>query len=271
MDITMPPPPYSLEDRKTTTLAEVVKSTENNPDFKEVLRSFKGFLNNQEAVKLSQILDRVSSSLETKPQINVVIEDPAELNDLESKIREGFDGLEAQLRKLVQASELESTMYREELIKAQQRDRARIEELEAIVKHAPQSGDSLDTIIQKSMEENLKIIGDHTVGQKQVEAKRALAILTGLTGKSLPPSTLLGREFVTIGQHAIHQGTSYDVFLGEYFTGEQIAIKVLRHRVDEVTAKKTHEVCPATVYISTMLTVHKALRSTSFELVVVAT
>ncbi|KAG9095936.1 hypothetical protein FRC06_009230 [Ceratobasidium sp. 370] len=277
MDVTMQPPPYSLEDRKTATYAEVAKSTGNDPGFKEVLRSFREFMNSQETMKLSQnqlelfrglsvlvletsvnsiksggdvsailsdsarILDTVSSSLKTKTQINVVIEDPSELRDLESNIREGFDGLEAQLRKLVQASELESTMYREELIKAQQRDRAKIEELEAIVKQAPQSGGNLDAIIQKSMEDNLKIIGDHTVGQKQVDARRALAILTGLTGKSLPPSTLLGRDFVTIGQHAIHQGTNYDVFLGEYFTGEKIAIKVLRHRVDEVTAKKTHE------------------------------
>ncbi|KAG8707876.1 hypothetical protein FRC08_000242 [Ceratobasidium sp. 394] len=276
MDVTMPPP-YSLEDRKTATFAEVAKYTDNDPGFKAVLRSFREFLNNQEAVKLSQnqlelfrglsvlvlessvssikrggdvseilsnsarILDTVSSSLETKTQINVVIDDPRELSDLESNIREGFEGLEAQLRKLVQASEPESTMYREELLKARQRDRAKIEELEAIVKQAPQSTGNLDAIIQQSMEENLKIIGDHTVGQKQVEARRALAILTGLTGKSLPPSTLLGRDFVTIGPRAIHQGTSYDVFLGEYFTGEKIAIKVLRHRVDEATAKKTHE------------------------------
>ncbi|KAG9077340.1 hypothetical protein FRC06_008972, partial [Ceratobasidium sp. 370] len=72
-------------------------------------------------------------------------------------------------------------------------------------------------------------------------AKRALAIVTQLTGKSLPPSTLLGKDFVTIGQRAIHQGTSYDIFLGEYFTGEEIAIKVLRHRVDEATATRVHE------------------------------
>ncbi|KAG9075906.1 hypothetical protein FRC06_009818, partial [Ceratobasidium sp. 370] len=139
------------------------------------------------------------------------------------------------------ASELELFMYKEELAKAQRRDRAKIEALEAIVKQMPQRGGSLDAIIQRSMEDNLKIITDHTVEQKQVQAKLALAILAGLTGKSLPPSTLLGRDFVTIGKHAIHQGTNYDVFLGEYFTGEKIAIKVLRHRVDEATAKKTHE------------------------------
>jgi hypothetical protein len=80
------------------------------------------------------------------------------------------------------------------------------------------------------------------VGQRRVDAKRSLAILAELTGQSLPPSTLLDREFVTIGNHAISQGPSYDVFLGEYFTGEKIAIKVLRYRVDQDTARQTPKV-----------------------------
>jgi hypothetical protein len=88
----------------------------------------------------------------------------------------------------------------------------------------------------------VQIIGDTTVSQPQEDAKRSLAVLAKLTGKSLPPSTLLGKNFVTIGNFAISQGSSYDVFRGEYFTSEEIAIKVLRHRVDEATAKQTHEV-----------------------------
>jgi UDP-N-acetylmuramyl pentapeptide synthase len=81
-----------------------------------------------------------------------------------------------------------------------------------------------------------------------------LRILAEITGKSLPPSTHLGREFVTIGSHAIHQGSTYDVFLGEYFTGERIAIKVLRHRVDAETAQKTHEVRMVAFKCRTILT-----------------
>ncbi|KAG8771372.1 hypothetical protein FRC12_003653 [Ceratobasidium sp. 428] len=50
---------------------------------------------------------------------------------------------------------------------------------------------------------------------------------------------MLGKDFVTIG-HEIHQGANYDVLMGEYFTREKIAVKLLRHRVDEETAKKTH-------------------------------
>ncbi|KAG8723706.1 hypothetical protein FRC11_002358, partial [Ceratobasidium sp. 423] len=52
---------------------------------------------------------------------------------------------------------------------------------------------------------------------------------------------MLDREFVTIGNQAISLGSSYDVFVGEYFTEEKIAIKVLRHRVDKETARKMHE------------------------------
>ncbi|KAG8785578.1 hypothetical protein FRC12_017420 [Ceratobasidium sp. 428] len=132
-------------------------------------------------------------------------------------------------------------MYTDELKKAQQNDRAKLEELEAIVRQvASQSGGSFDAIVERSMEQQLQIIRDPTVGQKQIDAKRALAILAELTGRSLPPNTMLGQEFVKIG-HEIHQGTNYDVFLGEYFTGEKIAVKQLRHRVDEETARKTHE------------------------------
>jgi hypothetical protein len=90
-----------------------------------------------------------------------------------------------------------------------------------------------------------QILGDPTMKrmkQQREQAKQSLAILAEMTGQPLPPSTLLGKEFVTVGSHAISQGTSYDIFRGEYFTGEKIAIKVLRHRVDQNTARSTHEV-----------------------------
>ncbi|KAG9103138.1 hypothetical protein FRC07_010079 [Ceratobasidium sp. 392] len=274
-----PPPAYTrLEAKKTVTFAEVATPiVQDYPVFENVLGSFKDFLANQETIKLSKnqlelfrglivvvleasaktikdggdvsevlttstrILDSMSSSLETKKELKDVMNNPSELNDLESKISEGFEGLEAQLRKLAQANELEFTMYREELLEAQRKDRAKIVELEAIVKQtAPESSGNFNDWVEKSMEEKLKIIGDRTVGQEQVDAKRALAILAELTGKSLPPSTMLGQEFVQIGQE-IHQGTNYDVFMGEYFTGEKIAIKQLRHRVDKETAHQTHK------------------------------
>lgn len=59
---------------------------------------------------------------------------------------------------------------------------------------------------------------------------------------SLPPSILLGKEFVTIEKPAINQGINYDIYLGEYFTGEKIAIKTFRQWVDQETVKQTQEV-----------------------------
>ncbi|KAG9078491.1 hypothetical protein FRC06_008337, partial [Ceratobasidium sp. 370] len=286
MDVAVASPPSSLVGRKSRTYAQVAASMGNNPNFNEVLGAFREFLANQEVAKLSKnqlelfrglitlvletsisaakneedisdilsisatILHTVSLSLKSKTHLDAVIKNPKAPSDLESDIREGFEGLETQLRKLGQAglvslntsvNELESVMYKEELAKAQQRDRAKIEELKAIVKQTPQLGDGLGPIIQISMEENLQIIGGHTAGQKHFQAKQTLAILTELTGKSLPPSTSLDRDFVTIGQRTIHQGANYDIFLGEYFTGEKIAIKVLKHCVNEETAKNTHE------------------------------
>lgn len=135
-------------------------------------------------------------------------------------------------------------MYKNELERARENDRKKIEELESVIRELRSGANqSPNEAVQSSIEENLKIIGDPSpyIGQKQIDAKKSLALIAELTGKSLPPNTMLDRKFVTIGSHAISQGSSYDVFLGEYFTGEKIAIKVLRHRVDEETAKRTHE------------------------------
>ena len=131
-------------------------------------------------------------------------------------------------------------MYRDELPQARDKDRQKMELLPESIKNASPN-QNLNAAVARSMEESLKIIRDTTVGQERVDAKRCLAILAELTGQPLPPSTILDREFVTIGEQAIHQGPSYDIFKGEYFTGEPIAIKVLRHRVDAETAKRTHE------------------------------
>ncbi|KAG9087988.1 hypothetical protein FRC07_012697 [Ceratobasidium sp. 392] len=268
---TDPFPPHSeLEVKQTTTFAEVAKPMWDNPAFKDVLFAFREFLTKQELASISKnqlelfrglsalvleasaksinngdISDILATStrsvlhgfvcLQTKKELNDMIKDPNELNKMESSIREGFQELEVQLCKILEATELEATLYREGLAEARQRDRAKIEELQAIMKlkTSPQPSSNFDTVVEELMEEKLKA--------QQIEAKQALAILVELTGKPLPPSTMLGKEFVTIGHAAIYQGTSYDVFRGEYFTGEKIAVKRLRHRVDEVTAKKGHE------------------------------
>ncbi|KAF8594878.1 kinase-like protein [Ceratobasidium sp. AG-I] len=135
-----------------------------------------------------------------------------------------------------------SNIYREELIQAQAKDRKKIEELEGIVGQLRESNETIDQRVQDLMQEQLKIIGDKSEARpRQEHAKQVLALVAELTGQSLPPSTLLDREFVSIGKTAINQGNSYDIFLGEYFTGEKIAIKVLRQRVSGDTVQKMHE------------------------------
>ncbi|CEL53472.1 RGS domain-containing serine/threonine-protein kinase A OS=Dictyostelium discoideum GN=rckA PE=1 SV=1 [Rhizoctonia solani AG-1 IB] len=275
------PPAYTRED---ATFAQVAlgldKSIELGPDFKDALAAFRIFLTSQENDRLSrdqlrllkskavhvleecakyknaggdlslvlpvltEILTGVSGELEKGPKWEQAIEDPSAIRELQSTIENAFDKLEAQMRRMAKGEGAESTMYKNELEKARENDRKKIEELEAVIRQLQSSTDqSPNEVLQNSMEENLKIIRDPSpyVGQKRIDARKALALIAELTGKTLPPKTILDQDFVTIGTHAINQGSSYDVFLGEYFTGEKIAIKVLRHRVDKETAKRTHE------------------------------
>ncbi|KAG9079219.1 hypothetical protein FRC06_007881, partial [Ceratobasidium sp. 370] len=275
------PPPYTPDERRTATFAQVAhriqRSTGSNSTLQDALAAFGAFLARQENVTLSRnqlkvlksqcvlvleemakcfrngrdisesmaevvkIFTSISLDLESKAQWTALFANPSELRELESKIDEAFESLGVQLRTLLKGDKLESDIYRDELFKAWEKDREKIQELEAIVKEMHYSIDNLDACVQKLMEDSLKILGDRTVRQQQAHAKRSLAIIAELTGKSLPPAALVGREFVTIGPHAVHQGSSYDVFLGEYFTGERIVIKVLRQRLDEQTARRKHE------------------------------
>ncbi|KAH7320503.1 kinase-like domain-containing protein [Rhizoctonia solani] len=277
---TGPPPAYTRGD---ATFAQVVgdlhKSVELSPDFKDALDAFREFLVNQEKITLSkdqlrilksqsvyvleecakyrneggdlsrvlpiitQIFTVVSEQLAQGPRWDQVVQDPSAIDTLNATIGDAFDRLAEQMRQMAKGENAESTMYKKELESARENDHKKIAELEAAIRDLESANRNPNDVVQSSMTENLKIIGDSSVyvGQKQIDARRSLAVISELTGKSLPPSTMLDRNFVSIGSQAISQGASYDVFLGEYFTGEKVAIKVLRHRVDEVTAQRTHE------------------------------
>lgn len=56
-----------------------------------------------------------------------------------------------------QVKEDESTMYREELLKAQENDRRKITELEGIVKELKESHETFDQRVQELMQEQLKV------------------------------------------------------------------------------------------------------------------
>ncbi|CAE6492360.1 unnamed protein product [Rhizoctonia solani] len=278
---TGPPPAYTRSNATFAQVAKDLHGAiELGPEFKDALDAFRKFLAHQEKDRLSkhqlkllrgqavyvleecakykhaggdlstvlpmvtEIFTGVSEELEQGPRWDEAITDPSVIRRLESTIGNAVDRLEDQMRQMARGEDAESTMYKNELERARGNDRRKIEELESVIRELQNSADQSPTeAVQNSIEENLKIIGDPSAhfGQKQIDARKSLAVIAELTGKSLPPNTMLDRKFVTIGNQAISQGSSYDVFVGEYFTGEKIAIKVLRHRVDEKTAKKTHE------------------------------
>ncbi|KAG8779581.1 hypothetical protein FRC12_024064 [Ceratobasidium sp. 428] len=280
MDIDTPPQ-YTAEQAQTATFAQVAtKVTKfiDRPDILgETLEAFRSFLTSIENVtllknqlqtlkvqgvsvieeaanylkeggdlanilpRLSIIFTTVARHLESSTKWEVVLQAQGGLEQLYAVIDSACDGLDQVHTSISHMRDnLGSASKKNELLIARNKDREKIAELQAVFEQTSQT-DSLTTRAQQSINKNLKIIGDPTVAQPHQDAKRALAVVAELTGQSLPASTVLGKEFVTIGQHAIHQGTSYDIYEGEYFTGEKIAIKKLRHRVDELTARKTHE------------------------------
>ncbi|ELU37267.1 Pkinase domain-containing protein [Rhizoctonia solani AG-1 IA] len=276
-----PPPAYTREDATYAQVAlGLDKTIELGSEFKNALSAFRDFLTSQENDRLNRcglralrllrsravhvleecakykneggdpslvlsIITELSKELEKGPQWEEVIADPSATRGLESAIGNAFDRLEDQMRQMAKGEGMESTMYKHELEKARENDRKKIEDLEDTIRNLQGSiHQTPNEALQNSIKEKLKIIGDSSphVLEKQIDARRSLAVIAELTGKSLPASTMLDRKFVTIGNQAISQGSSYDVFVGEYFTGEKIAIKVLRHRVDEETAKRTHQI-----------------------------
>ncbi|CUA71756.1 RGS domain-containing serine/threonine-protein kinase A [Rhizoctonia solani] len=245
-------------------------------DFRDALEAFKLFLNVQEEVTVckeqlkvlrsqatyvleecasyrgeegaqdvtttlstvTQTLFQVSKTFQAKARWELIIQEYLIVSELELAIGNAFRILKDQLRQLTGAEHATSLFHSKKLGQARGKDRKKLESLELEV----QSDEDPDTMVSRLMEERLKVLGDSMaiLAQQQIDARKSLAFIAELTGKSLPPNIMLDKKFVTIGNHAINQGYSYDVFVGEYFTGEKIAIKVLRHRVDEETATKTH-------------------------------
>ncbi|QRV82294.1 fibroblast growth factor receptor 2 [Ceratobasidium sp. AG-Ba] len=235
---------YSLETRKTATFAQVESKIEElariPPLFYNALEAFRDYMAGEEVAKVSREQLGVLRALSV-----VVFEISAKRFHEGIDISETLNIITQILRNLasdIQSNELwKYAIQNNNLAKyLETKIWAASEALEAELRKLLQIAKRLKTV-QESMQANLKIIGDPTVQHKQVEAKRALAILTELTGASLPPSTLLGKDFVTIGPYSIHSSATFEIFRGRYFTGEEIAIKLLRHRVDKETAKRTHE------------------------------
>ncbi|KAF8594877.1 kinase-like protein [Ceratobasidium sp. AG-I] len=275
------PPPYALVERPPVTFAEVAAKIDQittvDDTFRDSLAIFQEFLSVQEDAtilkgqlrllrgQIALALEKCAihaqqgySSLEAMEFIKQalvalmektrmmlrwkdILQNRRLIDDLEELILDTCEGLNLRLEQLdgVSASPGVSKSL---LIRAQVKDRESLRQLEfAVGETLPHTPDNLNARLQNAMIDLLKIIDGQAVWEHQVDAKRSLAIITELTGTSLPPSTLLGKDFVTIGKQAINHGANYDIFLGEFFTGEKIAIKTFRQRVDQETAKKTQE------------------------------
>ncbi|CAE6496980.1 unnamed protein product, partial [Rhizoctonia solani] len=149
----------------------------------------------------------------------VAIKGPELLQEPEADIFKAYEELQAQLCR-VSSTPPNLERHRQRFLLAQKDDRARLEKLLLILESSVSETEDVEPSIQEIMCKALEseILDDPTMRrmkQRRDEAKQSLAILAEMTGQPLPLSTLLGKEFVTVGTHAISQGTSYDIFLGE--------------------------------------------------------
>ncbi|KAG9123133.1 hypothetical protein FRC07_000195 [Ceratobasidium sp. 392] len=217
----------ALKSQSILSLESNAKCYEQGGDVSEALSS------------VTQIFASVSALSKLNDRWSTILADLATKQDLENAISKAFDGLAMHPGGDLPAVEGKLKESRNKFLAAQREDRSKIAELEAIIGQAQdQTAEGLEDAVQQAMVENLQLLS----GQNQVDATRALAILVEVTGKSLPPSTLLGKTFVTFDTtHEIHQGTNYDIVLGKYFNSQEIAIKLLRHCVGVETAMKTHQ------------------------------
>ncbi|KAG9122484.1 hypothetical protein FRC07_001106 [Ceratobasidium sp. 392] len=219
----------------------IVGPARDSRPLNEALEAFKAFLTSEENVTISNIFLTVSETLESKTDWQVILRDVDGPTSVEALVKNALDGLQEEYRKISKEYESELPMIRREFQIARLEDQKKIAQLTAVIEQQSKATENLATAVRELVDHNLKIIGDPTISQPHQDAKDALAIITELTGQTLPPSTILDENFVTIEKQTISQGTSYDVFLGEYFKREKVAVKVLRQRVPEATAKKMHE------------------------------
>ncbi|CAE6452781.1 unnamed protein product [Rhizoctonia solani] len=144
---------------------------------------------------------------------------------------------------MIQDEDNELTGYKPKLTESSRADRDKL----AVVEKAVQArgypvGSGLAQSVRSAIVDCIRVMENSSdyMAQAQNDARRLLATLVDITGESLPWGTILDRKFVTLGNRSISQGSSYDVFVGEYFTGEQIVVKALRQRADKGTIENHH-------------------------------
>ncbi|CAE6495320.1 unnamed protein product [Rhizoctonia solani] len=197
---------------------------------------------------ITQALIEVSAQLKSKARWHLFLQDSFEMNEVEVLIGRATRKLADQLQKSTGGGRSipQLLIYKTVLEGARENDRRTVEHMDLAIRTQQNISPNHDLceIIRHSMKRLLNQINSEVsavdAGQQVTDATKALAAIAELTRQSLPSYNMLNERFVRAGNHAISQGAGYDVFLGDYFTGQPVAIKVLKHRVDEKTARQTH-------------------------------
>ncbi|CEL60554.1 hypothetical protein RSOLAG1IB_09736 [Rhizoctonia solani AG-1 IB] len=194
---------------------------------------------------ITQTLFEVSNKLQKEGHWAKCIRDPVVISKLEVAVGDALTKLMEQATKLTGQSALgehsELPAYKSDLTESSRLDRGNLACVEKVVQ--PQkypASDGLIEVVRAAISEYLTIMerSSNATAEPQMQARKQLGTIVEITGEPLPWGTMLDRRFVTVGNHSVSKGSSYDVFVGEYFTGEQVVVKVFRQRADKETIKR---------------------------------
>ncbi|CUA69243.1 Platelet-derived growth factor receptor alpha [Rhizoctonia solani] len=193
---------------------------------------------------ITSALDEVSKGIKPGAQWCLILKDSRRMDAIEVLVRAASKSI-AELSHLILGESTTSSIYAEELESARVADRMRFENFKlAVGVKIPDSVDPWEHI-NLWMDENLKnfsrTIDRVTLDSTTANTKAALTAIAEVTGQSLPGGTILDERFIVISPYVIDHGARHDILRGKYFTGQVVAIKALRHWLDEEAAKNIHK------------------------------
>ncbi|KAG8680003.1 hypothetical protein FRC11_003056, partial [Ceratobasidium sp. 423] len=186
-------------------------------------------------------LFEVSEQLKSKARWDLFIKDSLVISRVEVEIGEAFNKLVEQLRQLTRGKRADPPLDYTELDKAREVDREKMERIKLATKDKQYIGPefrNLDTNVTPLVEHCLALMAAERSttepGQLTTDPKQTLAAIAELSGQSVPLITLVDEQFTGI----INQSANYEVLVGNYITGQQVAIKRTRHSVGKETANR---------------------------------
>ncbi|KAG8729472.1 hypothetical protein FRC11_008711, partial [Ceratobasidium sp. 423] len=191
--------------------------------------------------EFTQALFEASEQIKSNARWDLFIKDSLATSRVEIVISEAFNKLAEQLRQLNRGQRADPLLYHTELDKAREVDREKVESIKFATKDRQYTGPEF-----RNLNKSIKPLVDHCLelmaagnsttrpGQRITDPKQTLAAIAELSGQSVPLITLVDEEFTGI----INQSATYEVLVGNYITGQQVAIKRMRHFVGKETANR---------------------------------